>query len=209
MATTPAQVDQWRKAPSENHELEFKEAKTQFDNQKLYGYCVAIANEGGGRMILGVANKFPRPVVGTQAFNNPVVMEEKLLRALGFRVDIEEVLHSDGRVLVFHIPSRPRGSAYHLEGHYLMRSGEALVPMTEDRLRAIFAEGEADWLEEHTKSGVDGQELVTLLDTQTFFELLELPYPTDRSRVIDFLLSSGLSRIGSLRDGATTPERGG
>lgn len=34
-----------------------------------------------------------------------------------------------------------RGTAYHLDGAYLMRSGEALVPMSEDQLRRILAEG--------------------------------------------------------------------
>ena len=36
MITTPEQVDLWRKSPSEHQRLEFKEAKTQFDNQKLF-----------------------------------------------------------------------------------------------------------------------------------------------------------------------------
>jgi len=102
-------------------------------------------------------------------------------------VDIEEVAHPDGRVLVFHIPPRPRGTAYHLEGAYLMRSGEELVPMSEDQLRRIFSEGEPDWLEEHTRTGLDGGEVVELLDTQGFFELLKQPYPTDRSGVVDRL----------------------
>jgi ATP-dependent DNA helicase RecG len=167
--------------------LEFKEAKTQFDNRRLYEYCVAIANEGGGHLLLGVADKPPRPVIGTQAFNDPVGMEEKLFQAVGFRVDIEQVAHPDGRVLVFHIPSRPRGTAYHLNGKYLMRAGEALVPMSEDQLRRIFAEGEPDWLEEPSRSNLDAQEVVEVLDTQTFFELLKLPYPTDRQGVIDRL----------------------
>ena len=73
-----------------------------------------------------------------------------------------------------------------------MRSGEALVPMSEDQLRRIFAEGEPDWLEEHTKTGLDAQQLVELLDTQTFFELLKLPYPTDRAGVIDRLIRERL-----------------
>lgn len=114
-------------------------------------------------------------------------MAEKLFQAVGFRVDIEEVAHPDGRVLVFHIPTRPRGTAYHLNGAYLMRSGEALVPMSEDQLRRIFAEGEPDWLEEHSKTGLDAQQVVELLDTQTFFDLLRLPYPTERDGVIDRL----------------------
>lgn len=126
MITTPEQIDLWRGAPTEHQRLEFKEAKTQFDNKRLHKYCVALANEGGGRLILGVADKPPRPVVGTSAFNNPVEMAAKLFHVLGFRVDIEEVNHPDGRVLVFHIPSRPRGTAYHVDGAYLMRSGQSL-----------------------------------------------------------------------------------
>ncbi len=39
--------------------------------------------------------------------NDPVAMAEKLFTVVGFRVDIEEVLHPDGRVVVFHIPGRP------------------------------------------------------------------------------------------------------
>ena len=192
MTTTPEQIDLWRQSPSEHQRLEFKEAKSQFDNRKLYEYCVALANEGGGRLLLGIADKPPRPVVGTQAFTDPVAMAEKLFQAVGFRVDIEAVAHPDGRVLVFHIPSRPRGTAYHLDGKYLMRSGEALVPMSEDQLRRIFAEGEPDWLEEYSKIRLDSQQVVEFLDTQTFFELLKLPYPTDRNGVIDRLSNERL-----------------
>ena len=187
MTTTPEQIDMWRKAPTEFQRLEFKEARNQLDNRRLYEYCIALANEGGGRLLLGIADKPPRPVVGTQAFRDPVQMAEKMFQAIGFRVDVEEVMHPGGRVLVFHIPSRPRGTAYHLNGKYLMRSGEALVAMSEDQLRRIFAEGEPDWLEEHSKTGLDAQQVVELLDTQTFFELLRLPYPTDRAGVIDRL----------------------
>jgi len=187
MVTTPAQIDLWRQSTSENQRLEFKEAKAQFDNRKLYEYCVALANEGGGHLLLGVANEPPRRVVGTRAFGDPIAMAEKLFQAVGFRVDIEAVEHPDGRVLIFHIPSRPRGTAYHLDGTYLMRSGQALVPMSEDQLRRIFAEGEPDWLEEHSQAMLDAGQIVDLLDTQTFFELLNLPYPTDRVGVIERL----------------------
>lgn len=187
MATTPGQIDLWRQSRSEHQRLEFKEAKAQYDNTKLYKYCVALANEGGGTLLLGVADKPPCRVVGTQAFNDPVGMAEKLFQAVGFRVDIEEVAHPDGWVLVFHIPPRPRGTAYHLEGAYLMRSGEEVVPMSEDRLRAIFAEGQPDWLEEPSRRDVSGQQVVDLLDTQAFFTLLQRPYPTTQQAVRDQL----------------------
>jgi ATP-dependent DNA helicase RecG len=192
MPTTPEQVDLWRSSVTELPRLEFKEARKQYDNEKLYEYCVAIANEGGGFLVLGVANQLPRPVVGTQAFANPVAMTKKLFDNIGFRVDIEEVAHPDGRVLVFHIPSRPRGTAYHREGKYLMRSGESLVPMSEDHLRRIFAEGQPDWLEEPSKGGLSAQDVVELLDTQSFFQLLKLPYPSDREGVLDRLRSERL-----------------
>ncbi|MGO8789769.1 MAG: ATP-binding protein [Terriglobia bacterium] len=208
MPTTPQQIDLWRQVPSENQRLEFKEAKNQFDNHTLYKYCVAIANEGGGILLLGIKDQPPRPVVGTKAFRDPVEMAEKLFTAVGFRVDIEEVAHPDGRVLVFHIPSRPRGTAYQLEGAYLMRSGQALVPMSEDQLRRIFAEGEPNWIEEHSRTDLDTQQVVELLDTQTFFELFKLPYPTDRAGVIERLVQErlidemggayGIRRLGAL-----------
>jgi ATP-dependent DNA helicase RecG len=188
MRTTTEQIDLWRQSPSEHQRLEFKEARGQFDNHRLFQYCVALANEGGGHLVLGIADTPPRPVVGTQAFRNPIAIEEKLLQVLGFRVDVEEAAHPGGRVLIFHIPSRPRGTAYALDGAYLMRSGSALVPMSEDRLRQIFAEGGPDWVEEHSKSGLDDQQVVELLDTQAFFELLKLPFPTDRHGVLDRLL---------------------
>jgi predicted HTH transcriptional regulator len=192
MLITPEQVDLWRTAPSETQALEFKEAKHQYDTGKLLGYCVAIANERGGHLILGVRNSPPRDVVGTNAFQNPVKIAEQLFQSLGFRVDVDEVTHPMGRVLVFSIPSRPRGTVYHLEGKYLMRSGESLVPMSEDQLRTIFAEGKPDWLEEYSVVDVSMGDVVHLLNTQKFFELVQLPYPTDQYGVIDRLVNERL-----------------
>lgn len=185
MATTIQQIDSWRAARSEHQRLEFKEAKTQFDNRKLYKYCVALANEGGGHLLLGIEDQPPRKVVGTAAFNDPVEMAAKMFQVLGFRVEIEEVLHPDGRVLVFHIPGRPRGTVYDFEGAYLMRAGEELVPMSEDRLRAIFAEGQPDWFSQPALADCDDDKVVQLLDTQSYFDLLHLPYPVNRSGVLE------------------------
>ncbi len=61
------QLDHWMQAREDEH-LEFKEAKQGFDFEELVKYCVALANEGGGKMILGVTDKMPRRIVSTQAF---------------------------------------------------------------------------------------------------------------------------------------------
>jgi ATP-dependent DNA helicase RecG len=184
MSTSPEQIDIWRSTRSENQRLEFKEAKAQFDNQKLYKYCVALANEGGGHLLLGIADKPPRKIVGTAAFSNPVDMAAELFKAVGFRVDIEEVAHPDGRGVIFHIPARPRGTAYHLDGAYLMRCGEELAPMSEDKLRQIFAEGSPDWLEETSRSDLAANKVIELLDTKSFFSLVGLPYPSNSDEII-------------------------
>jgi ATP-dependent DNA helicase RecG len=189
---TPAQIDLWRSSPTEHACLEFKEAKTSFSLDKLYGYCVAIANEGGGHLVLGVADKPPRPVVGSSAIENPAKTVEQVQTKIGFHIEIEAVDHPDGCVVVVTIPGRPRGTAYDLEGRYLMRSGESLVSMSEDRLRAIFDEGKPDWLEEISRSGLTAQEVVDALDTQTFFELLKLPFPTNQDAILDKLLAERL-----------------
>ena len=187
MPITADQIDIWRQSPSERQRLEFKEAKQQYDYRKLCHYCVAIANEGGGFLILGIADKPPRHVVGTHACIDTTGQAQKLFETLGFRVDVEEVQHPDGRIVVFVIPSRPRGTAYHLDGAYLMRSGESLVPMSEDQLRRVFAEGMPDWAEELTVSSLSAQQVIESLDTQTYFELLKLPYPTEQTGVIERL----------------------
>ena len=146
---------------------------------------MAIANEGGGALILGVEDAPPRRVVGTAAFQNPVETAERLYQALHFRVDIETVVHPDGRVLVFTIPGRPQGTAYSFEGSYLMRVGQAQVGMSDDRLRAIFDEGKPDWLSQSAMKGCDDALVVQLLDTQSYFDLVHLAYPVTRPAVLD------------------------
>ena len=192
MRVSAEQIDLWRGSASETQNLEFKEAAQQYDSRKLCRYCVAIANEGGGHLVLGIADKAPRAVVGSPAFPDTQDIAENLFHWVGFRVDVEAVAHPQGRVVVFSIPGRPKGTAYHYDGAYLMRSGEELVPMSEDQLRRIFAEGQPGWLENPALKDVSAQDVVQLLDTQTFFDLLGLPYPTDQAGVLARLLDERL-----------------
>jgi predicted HTH transcriptional regulator len=194
-AITPDFVDDLRSKPHETHHLEFKTAGNHFDKEKARDYCVAIANEGGGFLVLGVSDKLVgglRPVVGTQAFLKLNDLELYLLNECGFRVAANEVVHSDGRVLVLSIPGRPKGVPLAADGKYLMRVGESLVPMTQDRLKQIFDENAPHWGEEPCGAPVSASRVVELLDTQAFFELLKQPYPTNRQGVIEGLQRSRL-----------------
>ncbi|NWH04115.1 ATP-binding protein [Desulfobacter latus] len=145
MSVTITQFEKWLDIPSEDEHLEFKEAKNRFDFEKLVGYCVALANEGGGHMVFGVTDKPPRQVVGTAAFENLERTKAGLLERLRLRIFVEEILHSQGRVLVFEIPSRPIGMPVQYKGTYWMRGGEDLVPMTPDMLKRIFDESGPDF----------------------------------------------------------------
>lgn len=188
-------LTRWLTAPAESEHLEFKEAKQQFDTTKLLRYCVALANEGGGHLILGVSDRPPRNVVGSQAFTAASDLNDiksRIVEKLRIRVDAVELAHPNGRVLVFKIPSRPSGHPLNFDGAYLMRAGEDLVPMTPDQLRRIFAEGQPDWFSRPAQQDATADEVVALLDTQTYFELSQLPYPTTREGVLAKLSGEGL-----------------
>lgn len=188
-------LQKWLVAPSETERLEFKEAKQQFDTTKLLRYCTALANEGGGYLVLGVSDKLPRRVVSSQAFSSPADLNRikaYIVEKLHLRVEIAELHHPDGRVLAFEIPSRSIGQAVSFDGAYLMRAGEDLVPMTPDQLKRIFAEGEPDWFSQAAKQNIGADEVVSLLDTQMYFDLLKLPYPTSRDGVLARLSGEGL-----------------
>ncbi len=144
MPTSDEQLRDWLDEP-EGTRFEFKEAKYKYDFEKLVEYCVALANEGGGKIILGITDRRPRRIVGTSAFPEPGRTEASINERLNQRIPVEEVRTTDGRVLVFHIPSRLPGTAWEINGKYLKRAGDALVPMPEKELRAIFAETDPDF----------------------------------------------------------------
>lgn len=142
---TLAELATWTASPTETERLEFKEAQKHFDTSKLVNYCCALANEGSGRLVLGVTDRRPRRVVGTAAFPNLQEVKLLLLRHLRLRVEVDELAHPDGRVLVFSVPARPIGTPLATNDTYWMRSGESLVAMSPDQLRRIFAEGVPDY----------------------------------------------------------------
>ena len=195
MQTSLFQLEEWLAEPAEHETLEFKEAKNQFDTKKLQKYCVALANEGGGKFVLGVSDARPRTVVGSTAFPNLADTAKKIFEKLHFRVDVEELQHPKGRVVIFHIPSRPRSTAYQFDGAYLMRSTESLVPMSEDRLRQIFDEGKPDWLAQVALENCSQEDVIRLLDTQSYFDLLKRPYPSTREAVLNRLCSERLLKM--------------
>jgi ATP-dependent DNA helicase RecG len=184
MTTTIEELERWMQVPKETEGLEFKAARESYSGGKLMDYCVGIANDGGGKLVLGVTDKPPRKVVGTPAVNDPAGMQKKILDTINFDVRIEELKHPKGRVVICHIPRRPKGMALHHDGKYLMRSGEELRAMTPERLREIFAEGNPDWVFRSAREDCSASDVVRMLDTEAFHNMLSLPYPAARGAVL-------------------------
>ena len=144
---------------SEDH-VEFKEAKKDFNfkggkhtepkdrRHCVLGYVVALANEGGGMMVFGMADKYPHEIVGSVFGKGEMGdMEAEILTSIGIRVHIEEEYDDDKRVMIINVPSRPKGRYLTFEGVPLMRVGEELRVMTQDEIYAIMMENEPDFSE--------------------------------------------------------------
>jgi ATP-dependent DNA helicase RecG len=151
--TTPERFQSWLDAP-EGTRREFKSATGGFHFEKLVEYCVALANEGGGEIILGVTDRRPRLVVGTRAFDEPGRTEAGLHQRLGHRIPVEEYEHAGKRVLIVHVPGRLPGTAWNLDGRYLKRAGDDLAALGDAELRAMFAEAGPDFSAEPCQAGV-------------------------------------------------------
>ncbi len=138
-STGPAELERYLQAP-EGTRLEFKEAKHTFSFEKLVQYVVALANEGGGKIVLGVTDTRPRRIVGTQAFTEPGRLQAGLFERLRQRVPIEETVCQGARLLVVHVPGREAGCVWEDSGVAWSRAGDALVPMGKGRRHAIYLE---------------------------------------------------------------------
>ena len=93
MTTTVDQLNDLLLVRSENEHLEFKAAENHYSFEELVDYCVALANEGGGKIILGVTDKLPRKVIGTKAFDTPERTVAGIYERLHLKVSFEEITH--------------------------------------------------------------------------------------------------------------------
>lgn len=160
---TIAQLQHMRE--SEDH-VEFKKGEggnisyngAKKDNPKerrkcILGYVVALCNEGGGFLVIGMHDDFPHKVVGTKQAENAIgQLESNIYNDLGIRPHIYELYENEdtktGRVLVIQVPPRPTGKIFKFEDVPLMRVGEELKPMDDKTYISIIQEQEPDFSEQ-------------------------------------------------------------
>jgi ATP-dependent DNA helicase RecG len=144
MPFTLSELHTWMNASEDEH-LEFKEAKASYSQDKAIKYCCALANEGGGRLILGVTDQKPRQIVGSSAFPALEAIRAELVRALHLRIPVEGLETPQGRVVLFDVPSHPLGLPLPYDKTYWCRQGEELAAMKPHQLQQIFDETGPDF----------------------------------------------------------------
>jgi ATP-dependent DNA helicase RecG len=132
-------IDDILNAP-EGENVEFKEAKNTYEFDNIVKYSCALANCGGGIFVLGVSDRRPRKITGTNAFLQPERTRESLIKKLQIRVDFRLNESGGKRVLVFEIAGRPFGLPVQADGVIWWREGDSLVKMPPEVLRNIYAE---------------------------------------------------------------------
>ena len=71
---------------NEGEHYQFKEWKAKDDLREAARICCALANCGGGKLVLGISDKRPRKVVGSAAFPQPERTRVDLMNKLRVRI---------------------------------------------------------------------------------------------------------------------------
>lgn len=158
---TPAEIEnillQLRSDGREHEVVEFKEARNQYDFDKIGKYFSALCNEAnlkGKRfawLVFGVKDK-GKSIVGTQFRLQRADMDSLKAEVANHTtgritfIEVYEVHAPAGRVVLFEIPAAPKGIPISWKGHYYGRDGEELNALNLEEVERIReqARGE-DW----------------------------------------------------------------
>jgi ATP-dependent DNA helicase RecG len=120
-------LDELRALRKETEWVEFKQARTSFDFDRLGKYFSALSNEANlkdkecGWLVFGVTDE-DRKIVGTQYRPNKAKLDRLKLEVANETtnrmtfIEIHELLLSEGRVVMFQIPAAWKGFYYGREG---------------------------------------------------------------------------------------------
>lgn len=150
-------MDNW-----ENETVEFKEAKSSYDTDKIGRYFSALSNEANlqqvqcGWLVFGVSEDKAKRLVGTHYKEGDRTLLEKFKGEISkgitengtFDDIIELHLDAEGRtfrVLMFRIPAAAIGIPTEWRGKAYGRSGEATIPLTQDKIDRIRTQERDDW----------------------------------------------------------------
>ena len=134
--------------PAENEVVEFKEAKNQYDFNKLGKYFSALSNEANVKnveyawLVFGIRDK-DKEFVNT-TFRKDRAKLDSLKGEIANQtsnnitfVEIYELYENEKRILMFQIPPATKGIPTSWKGHWYARHGEELVSLSIEKLERI------------------------------------------------------------------------
>lgn len=148
----------------ENETVEFKEAKTTYDFNKLGKYFSALSNEANLKrqpaawLVFGIRDK-DKSYVNTQFRFDRSKLESLKAEVAHLTtnritfIDIHEIQDPKGRVILFEIPAAPKGVPIAWKGHYYGRDGEELNALNIEEIERIRSQvTHYDWSAEVVKN---------------------------------------------------------
>lgn len=189
-------VTELRKLPDETRWLEFK--RNNSDPDGIGEYVSAISNsaalegKAAGYVIWGIEDR-THEIVGTDfrpstEKKGAEPLENWLLRLLSPRVSFRfhEFLHEGKPIVLLEIPRAP-GRPVQFQGSEFVRVGSHRqklkdYPEIERELWRTFEK--TPFEDQLAAEGLGGPEVLALLDYPSYFDLLELPLPSDRDGIL-------------------------
>lgn len=157
--------------PAETEWVEFKEAKNNYDSDDLGRYFSALSNEANlkgracGWLVFGVSNKPPRQIVGSNYRLQPPGLDRlksEVAQHTNHQITFQEIYETgtpQGRVVLFQIPSAPRGIPTEWKGRVYGRHDQSTSPLTLQEIEQIRNQAPRyDWSVE-TCEGADLDDL--------------------------------------------------
>ena len=141
------ELDRLCELPHETEWIEFKEAKDQYDSDKLGKYFSALSNEANlkkqacGWLVFGVKNN--HSVCGSQFRENPAHLDslkQEIANHTTGNLTFDEIYvvdHPNGRVVMFKIPPAMQGIPTAWKGHWYGRNGESLGALSLREIETI------------------------------------------------------------------------
>ncbi|MFZ1221419.1 MAG: ATP-binding protein [Chthoniobacterales bacterium] len=197
-------VSELRKLPAETAWLEFKRSYAQPDQIGEYisalSNSAAVSNKDKAYVVWGISNE-NHSVVGTtfdpsREKKGSEALENWMLRLLNPRISFSfhQITYESKRVVVLEI-ARACGRPVQFQGVEFIRVGSYVQklkdhPQIEKELWRIF--DDIPFEELNAAQDLGSQEALSMLDYPTYFDLLGLPLPTDRAKIVDRLAGDRL-----------------
>lgn len=205
--TQPQLIELLDELVKQPHESEWVEFKLNFHSAEEIGECISALSNGAcihnqpfGYMVFGVEDR-THIIKGTtfkakSHKKGKEDLEHWLATRLNPRIDFvvyEFDYESDRHISVFIIPATKRQPVEFLHQSYI-RVGSIIRKLNEfpEKQAKIWKKETSPFEKEIARDNLKASDISKFLSTETYFDLMKLPYPSTQQGVIDKLVEDGL-----------------